>query len=125
VLAAAASIADLEAKLPRRVLPKVLFQLGEQLGLSQLELLGPDGAIDFQLEHDAANAERSAMGRDLRAHDLFPVDTNPMGKCNTIQAKIAEYLAHQVTHRFETSLSPPPRSTSAASAEHQSRSPLR
>ena len=95
-LVAAPRIADLKAKLPRCVRAKRPCEGRQQLGLSELELLRPNGAIDLEFEHVAPNAERSAMCRDLRANDLLPACTNLMRLGNGVESEIFENPTDQI-----------------------------
>jgi hypothetical protein len=50
----AASIADLKAKLPRSLAPHDPFEGSQKFRLAELELLGPNRAVDLEFEHVAA-----------------------------------------------------------------------
>jgi len=90
----------------------MFIELGEQFGLSKLELLGPDGAIDLEFEDRAANSEGTAMSRNLRADNFFPVRSDTMRQCNAIEAEIAQDLTDQVADGLQAPLA----STAGAAA---------
>jgi hypothetical protein len=98
---------DLETKLPRRLATEMLRELRQQLGLSELELLGPDRAIDLELENAATDPERSTVGSDLGADDLLPVCADPMGQSHAVETEVSEHLTDQVPDRLEAALAPP------------------
>ena len=100
------NIADLEAKLARCIGAELVREGREDLGLAQLELLRPDRALDRELEHLAADADRSAMGRDLLTDDRSPDLPDPVGLRDGIESKVAEHLAHHVGERRRPAASP-------------------
>lgn len=93
------SIADLKVKLARRAGSQYPLEGSEQLRLAKLKLLGPDGAIDFELEDVSAHSQGSAMGRDRSADRRFPDRTDPLGARHRVEAQIAEHLADDVPDR--------------------------
>lgn len=122
---AAARIADLEAKLSRCVASEVFLELGQQLGLSKLELLGPDGAVDFEFQDLATDSQGPAMGCDLRSHDFLPMDPDAMGERDAIETEIAEDLADQLADRLKAPLASAAGTVAPAPAPHQAPSPPR
>ena len=104
---AAPSIADLEPELSWRIGPEGGFEGGQQLRLPQLELLRPNGAIDLQLEHVAAQTQGPTMGRDLRTDCLLPNAPDLMRPSYTIQPKISEHLSDDLTQRGRCALASP------------------
>jgi hypothetical protein len=113
---AAPSIADLKAKLAGRVVSEAFGQLQEQVRLSKLQLLGPDGAIDLKFEHARPNSERATMRRDLWTDDLRPLRPNAVRERDAVQAEITEHLTDELADRLEASLAT--RSAAARSKTH-------
>jgi hypothetical protein len=99
-----ANIADLEAKLPGCVVAQDSLEGRQELGLAELELLRPDGAIDLDFEYSAAQSQGSTMRRDLFPDDFFPSCTNLMRLRDALEAKITEDLTDQVAHRSRRAL---------------------
>ncbi len=99
------SVPDLKMKLPRRVGSQCLLEGSEQLRLAKLKLLGPDGAIDFELEDVTAHSQGSAVGRHLGADGRFPDRTDPLRARHRFEAQIAEHQADDVPDRSRLAFS--------------------
>ena len=80
----------------------------QELRLPKLELLRPDRAIHLKLEHAAANPERTAMGRDLGAHNLSPLLTNSVSERDALQSEIPEHLPDKIPDGLKAPLAPWP-----------------
>jgi hypothetical protein len=93
------SIADLKAKLSRRRRSERSLEGSQEFGLAQLELLGPDRAVDLEFQDLSAKPDRPTMGRHLRPHRLLPDRSDLMGACDAIETQIPEYLADDITNR--------------------------
>jgi hypothetical protein len=104
------SIADLEAKLSWRPRSKRSLERGQEFGLPELQLLGPDGAVDLEFQDLSAKPNGSAMDCHSRPHCLFPDRPDLMGASDAIKSQIAEYLADDITdhRRLASSARRPP-----------------
>ena len=102
---ARARIADLKVKLSRCAGPQCLLEGGEQLRLAKLKLLGPDGAIDLELEDVTAHSQGPAMGRHLSADRRFPDRTDLLRARHRFEAQIAEHQADDVPDRSRLAFS--------------------